>query len=106
MTFAYYSYWSGVPLDSAQLFFFDDCGMLAFPTHNGLTCIAVGGPNTQFHEFRKDIEGNFFRTLNSRRNSLSASRPPLVVSQKFAGIKVNAPIDDAVFEKPVTPQKQ
>ena len=30
------------------------------------------------------------------------SRPPLVVSQKFAGIKVNAPIDDAVFEKPVT----
>ena len=29
------------------------------------------------------------------------SRPPLVVLQKFISIKVNAPIDDAVFEKPV-----
>ena len=63
LTFAYYSYWSGVPVDGAQLFFFDDGGMLAFPTHHDLTCIAVGGPNAQFHEFRKDIEGNFFRTL-------------------------------------------
>src|SRR2546422_222502 len=62
-TFAYYSYWSGVPLDGLQLYFFDDIGMIACPTHHGLSCIAVGGPNARFHELRKDIEGNFLRTL-------------------------------------------
>src|SRR5712692_5140616 len=35
LTFAYYSYWSGVPLDGSQLYFFDEVGMLAFPTHQG-----------------------------------------------------------------------
>lgn len=29
------------------------------------------------------------------------SRPPLVVTQKFAEIKVNAPVEDAIFEMPV-----
>ena len=33
---------------------------------------------------------------------ITLSRPPLVVSQRFSRIKVNAPIDDALFEKPVT----
>jgi hypothetical protein len=28
------------------------------------------------------------------------SRPPLVVTQRFAEIKVNAPVDDALFEMP------
>jgi 2-polyprenyl-6-methoxyphenol hydroxylase-like FAD-dependent oxidoreductase len=28
-----------------------------------LTCLYVGGPHLEFHEFRRDIEGNFMRAL-------------------------------------------
>src|SRR5262249_55219828 len=36
---AYYSYWSGVPLDSVEFYPRDHCGFGALPTHDGLTCI-------------------------------------------------------------------
>lgn len=63
LTFGYYSYWSGVPLRGAELYLFEGGGVLCFPTHNDLACIAAGGPVEQFHEFRKNIEGNFFKIL-------------------------------------------
>ena len=69
-TFAYYTYWSGVPIKDAELYFLDDAGMLVFPTHDDLVCIAAGGPVEQFHEFRTDIEGNYLRTID-RAPSLS-----------------------------------
>jgi flavin-dependent dehydrogenase len=37
--------------------------MLAFPTHDGCICLAVGGAVDGFHEFRKDIEGNFMKVI-------------------------------------------
>ncbi len=64
LTFAYYAYWSGVPLDGAELYMFEGAGILAFPTNDGLSCIAAGGPTEEFHEFRKDIEGNFLKTMD------------------------------------------
>ena len=48
-SFAYYTYWSGMPIKDAELYFLDDAGMLVFPTHDGqppvtLTrCIRYGG---------------------------------------------------------------
>ena len=64
LSFAYYSYWSGVPLDGAHLYIFDNGGMLAFATHDGCICLAVGGVASGFHEFRKDIEGNFMKVVD------------------------------------------
>lgn len=64
MSFGYYAYWSGVDLPCAQIHFMEDAGILAFPTNDGLTCIAAGGPGEQFQEFRKDIEANYMQIMN------------------------------------------
>jgi flavin-dependent dehydrogenase len=60
---AYYSYWSGVPLEGAEFYPRDRRGFGAMPTHHGLTTIIVGWPHDEFHAYRADVEGNFLRTL-------------------------------------------
>lgn len=60
---AYYSYWSGVPLDEVGFYPREHRGFGVLPTHHGLTCIIVGWPHDEFHAFRADIEGNFLKTL-------------------------------------------
>jgi len=65
LTFGYYTYWSGVPDTGMHIYFFDDAqGVLVFPTNWGQTCIGVGGMNSGFHEFRKDIEGNYLKIID------------------------------------------
>ena len=59
LSFAYYAYWSGYTPRICEIHFGEENGMLSFPTNDGLQCVAVGGPGEGFHEFRKDIEGNF-----------------------------------------------
>ncbi len=59
----YYSYWSGLPMDHPELYFRERRLFLAFPTNDGLTCIGVEWPNSEFHQFRSDIEGNFDKTI-------------------------------------------
>jgi flavin-dependent dehydrogenase len=60
---AYYSYWSGVPLDGVGFYPREHRGFGVLPTHHGLTCIIVGWPHDEFHAYRADIEGNFLKTL-------------------------------------------
>ncbi len=62
-TCAYYSYWSGVPLDGVEFYPREHRGFGVLPTHHGLTCIIVGWPHEEFHAYRADIEGNFLKTL-------------------------------------------
>jgi flavin-dependent dehydrogenase len=63
MSFGYYNYWSGVENAGAEIHFTDMGGALAFPTNDGLVCVAVGGPTEVFPEFRKDIPGNYWKTI-------------------------------------------
>ena len=64
LSFGYYAYWSGVPLDDGAELYFSEAGVsLGFPTNDGLSCIGVGGLTDKFHEFRKDIEGNYLKIL-------------------------------------------
>jgi flavin-dependent dehydrogenase len=60
---AYYSYWSGVPLDGVEFYPRERRGFGALPTHQGLTAIIVGWPHKEFHTYRADIEGNLLQTL-------------------------------------------
>jgi len=60
---AYYSYWSGVPLEGVEIRLREHRGFGALPTHNGLTAIVVGWPRDEFHAFRADVEANFLKTL-------------------------------------------
>jgi flavin-dependent dehydrogenase len=62
-TCAYYSYWSGVPLDGVEFYPREHRGFGALPTHDGLTCIIVGWPHEEFHAYRSDVEGSFLKTL-------------------------------------------
>ncbi|HEY5639398.1 MAG TPA: NAD(P)/FAD-dependent oxidoreductase [Dehalococcoidia bacterium] len=64
LTFGYYAYWAGVSDPEMHIYFFEDTrGVLSFPTHDGLSCIGVGGAIENFHEFRKDIEGNYMSVV-------------------------------------------
>jgi len=76
LTFAYYAYWSGVELEGMNFYFFEDLGILAFPTHWGQICLGVGGPRDTFHEFRKDIAGNYMKLID---------RVPALAEQVRAG---------------------
>jgi flavin-dependent dehydrogenase len=60
---AYYSYWSGVELSGVEFYPREHRGFGVLPTHDGLTCIIVGWPHDEFHAYRADIEGNYFKTL-------------------------------------------
>jgi flavin-dependent dehydrogenase len=59
----YYAYYSGVPMDGAEVHWKSDCIVFGFPTNGGETCVVVEWPNDKFHEVRADIEGNFDRGL-------------------------------------------
>jgi 2-polyprenyl-6-methoxyphenol hydroxylase-like FAD-dependent oxidoreductase len=63
-TFAYYSYFSGMPMGGIEIWIRPATAYINFPTNDELTCVAIQAPVDGFHDFRADIEGNFFRTLD------------------------------------------
>jgi flavin-dependent dehydrogenase len=63
-------------MEGINFYFFEDLGILAFPTHWGQTCLGVGGPRETFHEFRKDIAGNYMKLID---------RVPALAEQVRAG---------------------
>ncbi len=60
----YYTYWSGLPVDGAEIFIRPGRGWVAVGTHDGLTLVGVGWPIAEFETNRKDIEGTYLRTLD------------------------------------------
>lgn len=61
---AYYSYWSGVPIDGRfENYIRPNRGFAAAPTHDGLTLVIGGWPYSEFEANKKDVEGNFVRVL-------------------------------------------
>jgi flavin-dependent dehydrogenase len=63
LTGGYYSYWSGVPTDGAEVHISDRGGAIAFPTNDGQLCLAAGGPHANFPTYRADIEAGFNHIL-------------------------------------------
>lgn len=64
LTFAYYSYFSDVPLGGLEAWILPARAYINFPTNDGLSCVAIQAPVGGFQAFRADIEGNFFRALD------------------------------------------
>lgn len=60
----YYSYWTDVPTDGLEIYVRPDRSWGMFPTNEGLTCIALSWPLSEFEANRHDVEGNFLRTLD------------------------------------------
>jgi flavin-dependent dehydrogenase len=61
---AYYAYWSGLRMDGRlEMYIRDRRGFAAAPTHEDLTMVIVGWPYAEFTEHKKDIEGNYLKTI-------------------------------------------
>ena len=65
LTYAYYSYFSDVPVDGVEIWLRSWGPYINFPTNDGLTCVAIQAPVAGFHAFRSDIEGNFYQALDA-----------------------------------------
>ena len=63
LTGAYWSYWSGVPLESIEVYPRDGRLAVAFPTNDGLVCVAGQWPHAEFHAIRSDVERTFYELL-------------------------------------------
>jgi 2-polyprenyl-6-methoxyphenol hydroxylase-like FAD-dependent oxidoreductase len=116
LTTNYYSYYSGFDADDLEEYVRDYQAVGCFPTHDGLTLIAVLWPSSQFHEVRTDIEGSVWKVLESTptvADRLSGARR----EEKWVGI-AGVPnyfrqpfgpgwalVGDAAYEKdPITAQ--
>jgi flavin-dependent dehydrogenase len=64
MTFGYYTYWSGVPLDGGEIYGRERRLIGAWPTNDGLVLTYVAGPVGEFHAFRSDIERSLLASLD------------------------------------------
>lgn len=63
-TCAYYSYWSGVPVEGAEVYLRPRRVVGAWPTNDGLTVIYVAAPLGEFGEFRAAVETNYLKTIS------------------------------------------
>jgi 2-polyprenyl-6-methoxyphenol hydroxylase-like FAD-dependent oxidoreductase len=61
---AYYTYWSGLPMDGQfETYIREKRGFAAVPTHEDMTLVIAGWPYAEFAEYKKDIEGNYLKTI-------------------------------------------
>jgi 2-polyprenyl-6-methoxyphenol hydroxylase-like FAD-dependent oxidoreductase len=65
LTTNYYSYYSGFEAGDLEEYVRDYQAVGCFPTHDGLTLIAVLWPSSRFEEIRADIEGHVWKVLES-----------------------------------------
>jgi 2-polyprenyl-6-methoxyphenol hydroxylase-like FAD-dependent oxidoreductase len=65
LTTNYYSYYSGFEADDIEEYVRDYQAVGCFPTHDGLTLLAVMWPSGQFQEIRADVEGHVRKVLES-----------------------------------------
>jgi flavin-dependent dehydrogenase len=65
LSFGYYSYYSGVPCDEAELFLYPGRFAVAFPTNDGLTVVAAGFPFDELNEIRRAPEESFLTALDA-----------------------------------------
>jgi flavin-dependent dehydrogenase len=61
---AYYSYWSGLPMDGRfESYIRDKRAFAAASTHDGLTLVIAGWPYAEFEKNKQDIEGNYLKAI-------------------------------------------
>lgn len=63
---AYYTYWRGLPMNGRfETYARPARGFAAWPTNDDLTLLIVGWPFAEHDAVRKDVEGNYLRTLDT-----------------------------------------
>jgi len=62
---AFYTYWADVPATGGELYGRPGCAVGMWPTNDELVLTYLAWPAARFDEFRRDVEGNFLRTLDA-----------------------------------------
>jgi 2-polyprenyl-6-methoxyphenol hydroxylase-like FAD-dependent oxidoreductase len=95
---AYYSYWSGLPMEGRFTNWVrPHRGMAAWPTNDGLTLVIAGWPHREFEANRGDVERAFFETLDSAPELAERVRAA-TREERFVGAAV-----PGYFRKPYGP---
>ena len=81
---AYYTYWSGVPLDGFEIYRSDRRMVFASPTNDGLACIGVAWPHAEWHAYKANFEANYLATI-ARAGSLADRVGGGRREERFAG---------------------
>ena len=81
----YYSYWSGVPLEFAELYPRAHRMIIALPTNDGLTLITVLWPRQEFERVRANVEGHFWQEIEHHTPQLAARMRAGRRVEKFYG---------------------
>lgn len=63
LQWAYYTYWSGLPVDGFEVVIRPDRGWAALPTNDGLTLLVIGWPFAESTAYKADVEANYLKTL-------------------------------------------
>src|SRR5919205_484417 len=71
LTANYYSYWSGVELDTVELHPRPGRLVVADKTNDGLVMVTVVRPRAEFDRARSDVEGEFMRALGEAAPDLA-----------------------------------
>jgi 2-polyprenyl-6-methoxyphenol hydroxylase-like FAD-dependent oxidoreductase len=64
-TCAYYTYWDGLPLEGGETYMQEDTAVGIWPTNDGLAIIFTAYPAGEFPQVREDVEGRFWKTMES-----------------------------------------
>jgi flavin-dependent dehydrogenase len=64
MSMGFYTYWADVPVSGGELYGRPGCAMGVWPTNDGLVLTYLAWPAARFDEFRRDVEGNFLRSID------------------------------------------
>ena len=95
---AYYSYWSGLPMEGRSQFYTrPHRAFAAWPTNDDLTLVIGGWPYSEFEANKADIEGNFLKVIDlvpDFADRLRSARR----EERFAGMAV-----PGYFRKPFGP---
>lgn len=67
----YYAYWRGVDLPRIEAGAGDGCFYVAFPTNDGRVVVVVGLKVERFRDYRADIAGTYFGTLEAMTAELA-----------------------------------
>ena len=65
LTPSYYAYWSGLPTDAFEYSSAPSRAVVGrrIPTHDDLTCVVQGWPQSEFAANRKDVEGTYMKSF-------------------------------------------
>ena len=85
LTCNYYSYWSGVPIESVELYPRAGRMIVVDKTNDGLTLAVVVWPVGEFHRVRSDVEGEFMRAIRSSAPKLAERLDGGRREERFAG---------------------